>query len=248
MAKEGFIPENEVITVSSDWKLIYKIGAIAALIILPIGILDLVLTFLPGGATPDPGRGTVKEWFDLFQKDTMLGLRGLGIFNVLTALLGIPVFMALYGSHRRVSRPLALMALVVFMLGAGIYISNNPAFAMNALSNKYNLVTTDYQRSLLTAAGEAILASSEDFTPGSFPGLFLMQVAGLLISFIMLMNRRFDAITGWLGFSGFAAMLIFVVWATFIPVFFLGALVFGVMGGLLTLSWYVMVAQRLLKL
>jgi hypothetical protein len=249
MAKEEFpAAVSAMVMTSSDWKLIYKVGAIAALIILPVGILDLVLTFLPGGATPDPGKGSVKDWFLLFDKDTFLGLRGLGMFNVLNAVLGIPVFIALYGAHRRLSKPIAMMAMIVFILGAGIYIANNPAFAMQTLSNKYYAATTDYQRSLLTAAGEALLAGSEDFTPGSFTGLFLIQLAGLLISFVMLLNRRFDAITGWLGFGGFAGMLIFILWASFIPVFFTTALVFGIIGGLLTLSWHVMVAQRLFKL
>lgn len=248
MAKEIFSGENEVIVTSSDWKLIYKAGAIAALIILPIGIMDLILTFLPGGITPDPGKGTVKEWFTLFDEDSFLGLRGLGIFNVVNAILGIPVFMALYGAHRRLSRPLSMMAMVVFLIGAGIYIANNPAFAMQTLSHKYSAATTDYQRSLLTAAGEALLAGSEDFTPGSFPGFLLIQLAGLLISFVMLLNRRFDVITGWLGFAGFASMLIFILWASFIPYFYSVSLVFGIIGGLLTLSWHVMVAQRLLKL
>ncbi len=79
-------------------------------------------------------------------------------------------------------------------------------------------------------------------------GFFFINLAGILMSSVIMMNRRFSAITGWAGFVGFICMLIYSVWASFIPWFYSGALVLGILGGLLTLSWYVLVAQKLLKL
>lgn len=248
MDQEIPVSNTPSLMIPSDWKLIYKLGAIAALIIFPLGILDLIFTFLPGGATPEPGKGSVKQWFELFNKDIFLGLRALGIFNVINSILGILVFMALYGAHRRLSKPLAMLAMLLFLVGASVYVSHNPAFAMLTLSNKYAAATTDYQRSLLSAAGEALLAGSEDFTPGSFFGLVLLNMGGLLISIVMILNRRFHTITGWMGFGGYISMLIFVLWASFVPFFFSVALLFGIIGGLFILSWHVMVAQGLLKL
>lgn len=240
--------DNELSVSPSNWRGIYRIGAIAALAILPFGIMDILITFLPGGATPDPGEGSVKDWIGLFQRDSLLALRGLGLLNIFTLVLGIPVFYALYAAHRRLSKPIALFALMLFLTGAAIYIARNPAFPMQTLATKYTLATTDYQRSLLTAAGEAILAGSEDFTSGSFMGFFFINIAGILMSSVIMMNRRFSAITGWAGFVGFICMLIYSAWASFIPWFYSGALVLGILGGLLTLSWYVLVAQKLLKL
>ena len=57
---------------------------------------------------------------------------------------------------------------------------------MLALSAKYAAATTEVQRNLLAAAGEAILARGEDFTPGAFTGFLLGELAIVAISFVML--------------------------------------------------------------
>jgi hypothetical protein len=126
--------DNELSVSPSNWRGIYRIGAIAALAILPFGIMDILITFLPGGATPDPGEGTVKDWIGLFQRDSLLALRGLGLLNIFTLVLGVPVFYALYAAHRRLSKPIALFALMLFLMGAAIYIARNPAFPMQTLA------------------------------------------------------------------------------------------------------------------
>lgn len=239
--------DSEITVAGSSWRSIYRFSAYCALAVLPFGIMDLVITFLPGGATPDPGTGSVRDWFTLFERDSLLALRGLGLMNIIIFSLSIPVFYALYAAHRRLSRSVSLFAAILFFIGAAVYISHNPAFPMHSLSIKYTQATTDYQRSLLTAAGEALLAGSEDYTKGSFMGFFFMNLAGLIMSAVIVMNRRFSVITGWAGFLGFGLMLIYVFWTSFIMKFFSAALIAGILGSLLTLSWYVLVAQKLLK-
>ncbi len=45
-----------------------------------------------------------------------------------------------------------------------VYIANNAAIPMQALSGKYAAAGTETQRALYAAAGETILARGEDFT------------------------------------------------------------------------------------
>ena len=140
---------------------LYKLGAVAALLAVLVALADILLTFLPAGAEP-PGSMTAIDWFRLFDENWFFGLRNLGLLpNVLTLFLLIPLFLALYAAHQRVNREYAALALILSLVGTAIYLSNNAAFPMWALSNKYAAATTEAQRTLLAAAGEAILARGE---------------------------------------------------------------------------------------
>src|SRR5574341_86918 len=156
---------------------LYKLGAVAALLAVLIALVDILLTFLPAGAEP-PGTMTAIDWFRLFDENCFFGLRNLGLLpNVLTLFLLISLFLALYAAHQQVNREFAALALILSLVGTAIYLSNNAAFPMWALSNKYVAATTEAQRTLLAAAGEAILARGEDFTPGAFTGFLLAELA-----------------------------------------------------------------------
>lgn len=48
------------------WKSIYKLGGVAALSAVLVGLLEIVITFLPGGNVPQE---TVLDWFTLFQNN-----------------------------------------------------------------------------------------------------------------------------------------------------------------------------------
>ena len=62
----------------SNWKSISIMGAISALLAVFAGIVEILISFAPGGSqTPT----TVAEWFNLFQENRFLGLRDLGLIN-----------------------------------------------------------------------------------------------------------------------------------------------------------------------
>lgn len=58
----------------------------------------------------------------------------------------------------------------IYLVGIAIYASNNVAIPMALLSNNWYAAASEAQRSTLAAAGEAMLARGEDFTPGSLVG------------------------------------------------------------------------------
>jgi hypothetical protein len=119
---------------------------------------------------------------------------------------------------------------------------------MWALSARYAAATAGAERSLLAATGEAILARGEDFTPGGFVGLFLTELAGLGMALVMLGGKVFSRTAGWAGVVGLSLMLVFTIWATFIPAGYRFALILAAIGGLAVISWYLLTARRLVQL
>lgn len=237
-------------TRGSSWKSIYKIGGAAALLALIVALADIILTFLPTGADV-PGTLSAIDWFGLFQEKWFFGLRNLGLLpNIPTQFLLIPVFLALYTAHRRMDKvhAYAALAMVFAFVGTAIYLSNNAALPMLALSGKYAAAATEAEKTLLAAAGEAVLARGEDFAPGAFLGFLFGAVANIAISFVMLRGGVFGKIAAWAGIIGFFLMLVFTICATFIPATFNGAMILALLGGLSIVLWYVLIARRLFQL
>src|SRR5512143_3975012 len=212
--------ESKAESSNAGWLNFYRLAGVTALLAILVAVTDISLTFLPAGAEP-PGTMTAVDWFNLFQENWFMGLRNLGLLpNILTLCLLIPTFLALYLVHRQVNPAYAALAVVISLVGTAIYLSNNAAFPMWALSTKYAAATTEAQRTLFAAAGEAILARGEDFTPGAFTGFLLTEIATFIMSFVMLCGGIFSKTTAYAGILGGLFLTLFTVWSTFIPVFF----------------------------
>ncbi|MHB0938336.1 MAG: hypothetical protein ACYC6A_18240 [Armatimonadota bacterium] len=229
----------------SGWTALLRVGGVAALLVLLPALLDIAIAFFPWGGAPEPGDATISEWFTWLQASPFLALRALGLWNIITLTLGVPVFFALYGAQR--PSALAALALLFFSIGTAIYIANNPAIPLLHLSRQY-LTASAPQQAAILAAGQALLARGEDWTPGFFPGFFLTHLAGILMALAMFRNRTFSKVTAWIGLWGWMLSLIFLVWYTFIPAFGTLALLISMVGGLLLLTWYVLIARRLFGL
>jgi len=172
------------------WQKLYTIGAIAAILAMLVSVSDVVLGF---GATEVVINGTrsAAEWFAVYQESPFDGLYSLGILNIFYMIAMLPVYFALLWAHRRRQGVQAALVVIVFLLSMSIYISTNAAIPLLVLSNKYALATTEIQKTILVAAGEAILARGEDFTPGSFISLLLGTIAAISISIVMLQGGIF---------------------------------------------------------
>jgi hypothetical protein len=232
----------------SAWSGVYRIGGVAILIAIPVYLLDIGISLAVEGADIPPDALTAINLFALFQENWLLGFRALGLINVATLAVSVPFFVALYGAHRQECRAYAALALIVWLVGATIYISNNAAIPMSVLSSKYASAATDSQRTLLAAAGEAMIARGADFTPGSFVGFFLTEIAAIGFSLIMLRSRVFGRAIAYLGTVGFALLSVFTVCSTFFPALFGVGMAVAMVGGLSGLAWYILVAFRLLRL
>src|SRR4030067_1099602 len=81
----------------SQWQFIHKLGGVAAISAVMVGVAEIIITFLPVGNAPHE---TVLDWFMLFQQNWFLGLRNMGLLNIFLDALAILTFFALYAAHR----------------------------------------------------------------------------------------------------------------------------------------------------
>jgi hypothetical protein len=254
MSQSQSIPVSDAKTAASGWESLYRLGGAAALVIILVSLLDIIITLFPWGATPDPGKGSVIDWLLLIQANWFLGLRGLGLLNLVTTALAVPVIFALFlttnpaTGDQRQNQAYAGLALIILCIGVTTYIATNSALDMLALSNRYGLATGEAQRSQIVAAGQVLLAQAEDFTPATFAGFFLTEIAYILMAVVLLRSRFFGKAAAWVGLLGFILMLVSTTWATFIPVLYDATVLLAMFGGLLCMAWFFLVARRLFRL
>jgi len=228
------------------WNSIYRLGWMAALGAILVGILEILITFLPGGNAPQE---SVLDWFILFQENPFMGLRNLGLLNIFLNILAILTYLALYAAHRETrERPFATLATLVSFLGIGIFFATNRAFPMLALSNQYAAAISDAQRAMLEAAGQSMLSIGASHSPGTFFAFFLSETAGVLISGAMLHGGVFSKGNAYAGILGFTILLVFEYFSSFVTGLSTVTMLLSMLGGILTMAWYILIARRLFQL
>jgi len=233
---------------NQSWSRFYRIGGITAFLTVLVMVSEIIITFLPGGGRVAPEDVTILTWFDLFHDNWFLGLRNLGLINMIAAALLFPAVLALFGALRAAHEPWAALALILSVVGAAVYLAGNTGLPMFALSKQYAAATTEAQRAAIVAAGQAMLALGESHTPGTFVAFLLLQSGALLNSGLMLRSGHFARATAVTGLLGGALLLTFELVSDFIPTLFAMSLFIAMAGGLLSLVWYVLVGRDLLRL
>jgi hypothetical protein len=246
------VPNAE--TSDSDWKSLYRVGGVAALIAGVLFRRNLAAEIGLFSAHKSPV--TVSNWFALLQSNRLLGLAYLNIFDIVNyALVGL-MFLALYAALRRANKSYMAIATALSFLGIAVYFASNTAFSMLSLSDQYAVVTTEAQRTTLLGAGEAMLAINRFGDPGSHPGsggyisLLLIAVAGMIASVVMLRSDLFNRATAYVGILASALDLAYCLAYAFVPtvdsellaIFFIPA------AGLLLMIWHILVGWRLYRL
>jgi len=187
-------------TTDTVWKALYKIGGAATvtmLALIPIQIFIFV-------AYPPPG--TAIEYFALFQKNWFLGLLNLDLLYILNSVLLSIIYLALYLALKRISESLMAIALTLGLVGIAAYFPSNTAFEMLSLSNQYAAATTDAQRTIFLAAGQAMLAI---YRGTAFNVYYVMNaIALLIISVVMLRSNIFSRVTAYVGLLAGVLMIV----------------------------------------
>lgn len=233
---------------SSANAFLFRLAGIGALVALAANILDVVLGFGSSEVTTY-GTKTALEWFSIYRQNWFSGMYALGIFNLVYMVAMIPVYLGLIIAHLKKNGFFAILAGMVFVITTSSYLAVNAAIPMYVLSQRFTSAATDVQKSAYLSAAEAILARGEDFTPGTFLSLFLGGLAAISISIVMLKGKIFGKINAWIGIVGFTFLSLFTFLATFVPsLYYLAFYVFGSLGGILALIWFILVALRFFKL
>jgi hypothetical protein len=230
-------------TAESGWKGLYKVGGTTVLITVVVALAEIVIGFLPGVARLTQRTVTVIDWFTLLQSHWFLGLRNLGLLNIIGAALLAPTFFAIYSALRRDNEAYGAFGTILFFVGVAVYLASNRAFSMLSLSGQYASATTDAQRSLLIAAGQAMLAEGQ-----TRAGIPLIEFACLVISAVMLRGKVFSKATAYAGILGNVLLMVFEIILAFVPTSLDAGMVIAVGGGLSIMIWYLLVGRRLLQL
>lgn len=237
---------GENVNNENQWQSMYVLGGVATVIALVGIVLDVIIGSTTGGnlsALPQ----TAIDRFAQFQMAPLLGLYNLDLLNIFNQIMLIPAYVALYAVQRKANSAYALLALIIFLVGTTIFVTTNTALPMLELSNKYTGATTESQRTLLAAAGEAMLARGAHGSLGVFIGFLLPNIAGLIMSFAMLTGKVFNKVTSCLGIAGSVLMLAYIVLVTFAPSIKEMATAFAMPGGLLLMAWMIMFTIRLFQ-
>jgi hypothetical protein len=233
--------------IENQWRGMFIFGGITAILTL-IGItLDIVFGSITGGniaALPQ----TAIDRFLQFQQNPLLGLYNLDLLNVINQIILIPAYFAIFAALRKTNYPMALFALIICLIGSTVFITTNTALPMMELSKKYAIESSDAQKMLLAAAGEAMLARGMHGSLGVFLGFLLPDIGGLLLAAAMLHGNVFSRATALTGISGSVLMSVYFVLVTFVPAVKEMATAVAMPGGLLLMAWMVLFTIRLFQL
>ena len=230
-------------TADPGWKSLYRVGGITALIMVVFPLAEAAIDFLPGVAGLSQGTVTVIDWFNLFQNHWFLALRNLGLLNIIGAAFLAPTILAIYSALRRGHEAYGAFGSFLFFVGLAVYLASSGSFPMLSLSRQYAVATTGAQRSLLAAAGQAMLAEGQ-----SRAGIPLIEFACLLISAVMLKGKVFSKATACAGILGNALLIVVEIISTFVGGLPSAAFVLAIFGGLSLMTWCLLVGRRLLQL
>lgn len=241
-------------TLDPGRKSLYRVGGVAALVAGVIFRRNIAAEIgLFSQHTPPV---TVSNWFVLLQNNRLLGLAFLNIFDLVNyALVGL-MFLAFYAVLERANKSTMAIVTTFGFVGIAVYFASNTAFSMLSLSDQYAAATSEAQRTMLLAAGQALLAINRFSSPGAHPGaggylsLLLVAVAGMITSVIMLRSAVFNRVTAYVGIVASALDLAYCIVYAFVPTVDseLLAVCFIPAAGLFLMIWHVLVGWRLYQL
>ncbi|MHB1483908.1 MAG: DUF4386 family protein [Saccharofermentanales bacterium] len=243
-AKQNLNDGNEIL--EKQWKSIYILGFITTLLVIFGSISDIAISFALGGDLTTIPK-TAVDRFSQFQTNWLVGLYNLDMLNLITTVLMIPSYLALYSAHRNGNKAYVKLSLLIFTIGSAIFITNNTALPMLELSRNYFASTSETQRSLYAAAGEAMLARGAHGSSGAFLGFIITTIANIVLSIGMLKGRIFSMATAIIGICGGSLLMIYLILITFVPGTDTMAMMIATPGGLLSLAWMAMFSIKLFR-
>jgi hypothetical protein len=221
-------------TTDFDWKPLYKTGGVSALIMLAIIVIQFVVFMI----APQPLEGTAVDWFDLFQKNKLIGLINFELLMILYVFLSIPITLSLYILLKQVNQSFTAIYLALSLVGVICFVAARPAFEMLSLSNGYASATTDAERAIYLSTGQMLIAT---FHGTAFHISYVLgSLTGFIISLVMLQTNIFSKTTAYVRIA--SSVFDFGLYIPTIGIFI------SVFSVLFLFIWNIMIARRLFQL
>jgi len=224
-------------------QILYKAGGVAFFLAVLVALSEIAIQFLPGVSEATQHLETVTDWFRLFEEHWFLGLRSLGLLNLIGAAVLTPAVLALYFALRREGEAWAALGAVLFFVGMAVYFASNRGFAMWALSGQWASAASDAQRAMAEAAGQAMLVEGSNRL-----GLALIDAAGVVFSAVMLSGRVFGRATAFAGIVGNGLMIVFESVMAFVANGRGIGMRIVMLAGICLMAWYLLAGARLLRM
>lgn len=230
---------------------LYKASAVAALVAALLFRRNLdaewYLLRSTGIITTGPSAipETAGEWFTLLQQHPPLGLTLLNLFDLVNYVLVGLIFLALCAALRKTHPSWVILSAALGFVGVTVYLASNQAFTMLSLSKQVAAATTDAQRTIFLAAGQAVLAIHNNAGyagSGIYLSFLLVSTAGLILSALMLRSSIFSKSTAYMGMLANGFGLCYYLVLSLAP-----ALVFVPISisAIFLLIWYLQISRRL---
>lgn len=217
-----------------------RLGGVIALLLLAYVLATMVI--LVGlGAPP----ATAQETLAMLRQNRLTGLLRLDMLTTLFMPLYYLLFFALYLALKKTHDLAAKVTLLLGCAGVTLFLAAPSFVSWMALSDKFAAATSEAQKNLLLAAGEAILVTDLWHSSTAFVGGLLLQASLVLVSLVMLRSRAFSKWTAWLGVVTHGLDLAHIPLMLFLPS--VGAALLMV-GGTLYLAWFPLLARDFFRL
>ncbi len=234
-------------------KILYWLGAIAALLAVFVFRRNLSAEFVAFRgfgilAVPEVTPVQALEWFSLLRADRLVGLVLLDFFDLAEYFLLGLIYLALYAALKPVNRKASLTGLTCGLAGISLSFITNPAIPILVLSEQYAAASTEAQRAAILAAGERWLANHPGMINphvGNYLSLFLVLLAGLVFSILMLRSEVFGKATAAMGILANGIYLGYFITLVFIP-----AMIWlpPTLSAFFRMAWYILIAVKLIRL
>lgn len=233
----------EAVNTREEW--LYKAGGVAGFAQLVCTLMHLIvvsaLEIKPLGMETT----TAETYFTVLQNDRLEGLLQLDFPNLLNVIFFAMTAFACYAALKQHNQVYAILATALVFIGVTLALATHPSFSMIHLSDRYAAATTDAQRSMYLAAGEAVIASDWWNSMGGFTAGLFLQGGMVLMSLIMLQSKAFGRATAYTGILANGLDWIHVPIDLFLPDVSFAILAIG---GLFYLVWFPLLGRDLYRL
>ena len=212
---------------------LYKIGGIMAIIIVILIPVQMIIFI----SFPPPDNAL--DFFNLFNKNWLLGLLSLDLLYILNNVLLIFVYLGLYAALRRVNQSYMIIALILGFIGIAAYFASTVAFEMLSLSKQYAIAETIELKIQCLTSGQIMLVT---YKGTAFDVYYVLNaIALIIISKVMLHDNTFSKSTAIGGLISGILMLIPTTAGTI-------GLTFGIASLIPWTIFSILIAKRFFKL